>query len=308
MKGRCTKSFRAVVAIGAVALLFATVSAASATPTTGGGFPLSRSTASAVSGEAAGDRNGGWIAYSTAPVADVYHATNPWRPGADVFVIQKRDRPKLLARGRHHAIWNVCPSFSPNGRMLAFARVVPGAVSAGSTVVVVRITSRGPVRAGRVVLNVPGGAARCPRWSANSSRLAYLYRGKVVIRGLDGTRKHRAKGDPTIRDFDTSGKEIVSPTGELIATLGDSSIIISRPDGTTQSTIPDNGSYAIAGWSPDGRALLLMQDVGGGFQMRAVSVDPPFVSRTVVDYVGVNGARSWPGYGDVSWQPKPRRP
>jgi hypothetical protein len=37
MKGRCTKSFRAVVAIGAVAVLFATVSVAAATPTSASG-------------------------------------------------------------------------------------------------------------------------------------------------------------------------------------------------------------------------------------------------------------------------------
>ena len=48
-----------------------------------------------------------------------------------------------------------------------------------------------------------------------------------------------------------------------------------------------------------------MRDVGGGFTMRAVSVDAPFVWTTVVDYVVVNNARSWPGYGDVSWQPIP---
>ena len=46
-----------------------------------------------------------------------------------------------------------------------------------------------------------------------------------------------------------------------------------------------------------------MRDVGGGFKMRAVSVHTPFLSTTVVAYVSVNNQRSWPGYGDVSWQP-----
>ena len=262
-------------------------------------------------------RNGRWIAFATAPAAphtgDVM--SQPSGSASDVFVTENGGRPKRVAgRGRSHKFWNLCPAFSPNGRMLAFARIrIAGMFPrvrglSGSTIVVVRIAPRGPIRAGRIVLKVPEGAARCPRWSADSSRLAYLYRRKVVIRGLDGTRKHRAKGDPMIRDFDTSGDEIVSPTGDLMARLGDSSIIISRPDGTTRNTIPDNlngSSYAIAGWSPDGRDLLLMKDVGGGFQMRSVSVDPPFVARTVVDYVRVISARSWPGYGDVSWQPIP---
>jgi len=50
-----------------------------------------------------------------------------------------------------------------------------------------------------------------------------------------------------------------------------------------------------------------MSDVGGnGFMMRAVSVDPPFTSMLIVDFVPVNNARSWPAYGDVSWQPAPQ--
>jgi hypothetical protein len=46
----------------------------------------------------------------------------------------------------------------------------------------------------------------------------------------------------------------------------------------------------------------VMRDVGGGFAMRAVSVEAPFASTFVAD-ARVNNARSWPGYGDVSWQP-----
>jgi hypothetical protein len=96
----------------------------------------------------------------------------------------------------------------------------------------------------------------------------------------------------------------VSPTGDLIARPGPDGTIVSRPDGSDQRVI--KGSYyASGGWSPDGRKLLFMQDVGGGFTMSAVSVDAPFTAPTVVPYTRVNNARSWPGYGDVSWQPAP---
>ena len=62
----------------------------------------------------------------------------------------------------------------------------------------------------------------------------------------------------------------------------------------------------MAAWSPDGRKLLVMQDVGGvNFTMFAVSVDAPFESVPVVEMVRVNHARSWPGRYDVSWQPRP---
>jgi hypothetical protein len=141
-------------------------------------------------------------------------------------------------------------------------------------------------------------------WSSDSSRLAYVEYGRVVVRDLHGTRRHRAVGDPTIRDFDRSVDELVSPTGDLVARRGPDGTIVSRPDGSDQRVIKDGWT---AGWSPDGRKLLFWEDVlGWKSRLRAVSVDPPFASETVVDHGPINGARSrLPGYGDVSWQPIP---
>ena len=262
-----------------------------------------KASASAVTGAAHGlgrriVRNGRWIAYSTAP------AGNYSGSGSDVFIITAGGPSELVAGRDGGALWNICPTFSPNGRLLAFGRGTE-APRDGSAIVVVGVTSDGPTGAPRAILQVPGRRARCPRWSADSSRLAYLDRnGKLVVRGLDGSRLHRSAGDPTIRDFDRSESGILSPGGSLTASLSDSGIVVSRPDGSNRRVIEDDPpSYAIAGWSPDGRELVVMRDAGGGFEMRAVSVDAPFVSTTVADYVRVNTERSWPGYGDVSWQP-----
>ena len=156
-------------------------------------------------------------------------------------------------------------------------------------------------------MRLPDRWERCPRWSSDSSRLAYLDKSRnVVVRGLDGSRLQWANGDPRVRDF-VRTKLVPSPTGTLSATLlSNGTILVSRPDGSGSRTIEDNPpSYAIGGWSPDGHKLLILRDVGEGFTMRAVSVYPPFISTTVAAYVAVNGARSWPGYGDVSWQPIP---
>ena len=47
-----------------------------------------------------------------------------------------------------------------------------------------------------------------------------------------------------------------------------------------------------------------MKDMDGlHFAMIAVSVNAPFAITAVVADVRVNHARSWPRYGDVSWQP-----
>jgi probable HAF family extracellular repeat protein len=252
--------------------------------------------------------NGRWIAFSTSPADPSYHPDyGTW--GSDVFVTRVGGRPKLVAaRGRDNH-FNVCPIFSPNGRMLAFARMTDPDVwdsHARSTIVVLHVGADGPIRTGRLILKVRAGSAHCPRWSANSRRLAYLDHGRVVVRDLRGIRQRRLTGDPTIHDFDRLAKKIVSPAGDLVARPGPDGTIVSNLDGSDQRVI--KGSYyATGGWSPDGRELLFMQDVGGGFTMNAVSVEPPFASKTVVAYARANNARSGPGYGDVSWQPAPDR-
>jgi hypothetical protein len=270
----------------------------------------SRTSPSAASGSEADARNGRWIAYSTAPLGRVNKIDDgcyapPSPCGSDVFVtrVDGAGRPQLVA-GRHRGrVWSLCPDFSPNGRLLAFARVR----ASRDTIVVVRVGRHGPLGPGRRVLKVPDGPGHCPRWSSNSARLAYLVGQRVVVRGLDGSRRPWSTGDPTIHDFDRDLPELLSPAGDLVASLSSAGIIVSQPDGSDRRVIPDDGSYAIAEWSPDRRKLLVMRDVGGGFSMRAVSVVPPFTSKTIVAFVRVNTARSWPRYGDVSWQPRPRR-
>jgi Tol biopolymer transport system component len=306
-RANCGDERREVISMKAVIALSVLVAAASLAA-------IAKAGSEKTSGPIAG--NGRWIAFATTAASEVYGGSignsTTAKPGSDLFVTHPGGRTRLVAgRGTDGDFWNVCPAFSPNGRMLAFARVDLGAFPVRSTITVVHIGPRGPLRAGKVVLKVPGDATRCPRWLANSSRLGYLYRGKVVVRGLDGSRQHLAKGDPTIRDFNVRRAEIASPTGELSAKRGADGIVVSRPDGTTWSVIPYAlGGYAIAGWSPDGRKLLLATQVGVvDFQLRAVSVDPPFVSQKVVARIRVLGTRAAPpGYGDVSWQPVPPAP
>ena len=84
---------------------------------------------------------------------------------------------------------------------------------------------------------------------------------------------------------------------------------MSRRDGSDRRLVDDFPcSYATAGWSPDSRKLLVMKDMDGHrFAMVVRPVNAPANSGAVVVGVRVNHARSWLGYGDVSWQPKPQR-
>ena len=103
---------------------------------------------------------------------------------------------------------------------------------------------------------------------------------------------------------------LTSPASDLLVRRGDSTCgpVVERPDGSHRRCLPDLGIYAVAAWSPDGRKLLVMKDVSGWhFTMFAVSVDAPFTHVQVVEHVRVPNSHTWPGRGDVAWQPRPTK-
>jgi probable HAF family extracellular repeat protein len=252
-------------------------------------------------------RNGDWIAYSTTPGDRV---SRRGLGGSDVFIVRQGRAPMLVAsrengRTPESLSRNVCPAFSPDGTMLAFGTWSP----AGLSVSVVRMTRAGR----RAHLKVrEGRRPPCPKWSADSSRLAYLRAGKVIVRGLDGSVRPPGVGDPVRADFiGRHAESLTSPSGDLVARRVDSPCgwVVERPDGTHRRVLPCIGLYAVAAWSPDGRKLLVMQDASGlpypNFSMFAVSVEPPFETVPVVENVRVPNAHTWPSRFDVSWQPRP---
>ena len=74
------------------------------------------------------------------------------------------------------------------------------------------------------------------------------------------------------------------------------------PSGTVSRVHVADCGYAVAGWSPDRRWFLVMEDAGH-LTMSAVSAVDPNVRMVIAAMIPVNGARSWPGRGDVAWQP-----
>jgi hypothetical protein len=82
----------------------------------------------------------------------------------------------------------------------------------------------------------------------------------------------------------------------------------------TSSECPAVGWRPVRLWSSAGRDDDGVEDVlkfgdvisdstGRDAVIYACSVDQPSEPRVTVDFFGVNGGRSWPGFGDVSWQP-----
>jgi Tol biopolymer transport system component len=253
--------------------------------------------------------NGEWIAYATAPASDQGRRAG-YSGGSDVFVVRPSGAPILVSGRGKGAIWNVCPAFSPNGRLLAFGQKSPQ----GQSIRVVGIAPDGAVIEKRIVLKVHKASGPCPKWSSDSKRLAYLdSNGTLAVVTLGGARRLPKAGDPRAKDFSRSDDALVSPDGTLVARRDPNSasceVVVSRRDGSDKRVVDAFPcSYATAGWSPDSRQLLIMKDMDGRhFAIVAVPVNAPANAAPVVVGVRVNHARSWPGYGDVSWQPRPQR-
>ena len=245
----------------------------------------------------------GWIAYSTAPAADYLGPSGDPDPlsGSDLYLVREGEEPKLIADRDGGDTWNVCPAFSPSGTLLAFGQDT----SDGEAIIVVGVDAQGSLTDPNIRLPVAASAlAPCPRWSSDGSRIAYLEEGAVVVRGLDGSSPAMANGDPELADFAHSRDSIPAPNGELVARDVGGTIVVERADGFDSRVVAELNAYALAGWSPDSRWILSLQDVSGfHFTMHAISVVEPFETITIVAMVRVNHGRSWPGDGDVSWQP-----
>lgn len=256
--------------------------------------------------EAKRTANGDWIAYATSPANDQIRRGG-YPGGSDVFIVKPGGTPVLVAGRGNGNIWNVCPAFSPSGKLLAFGQKSPR----GQSIRVAGVLQDGSIGEVRTVLRVRRSNAPCPKWSADSKRIAYLdSTGKLVVMTIGGAVRPRRAGDPTARTFSRSDAALVSPDGALVAHREAKltcKLVFSRRDGSSKRIVDDFPcSYAIAGWSPDGQKLLVMKDMDGRhFAMVAVPVNAPADAAGVVTSVQVNHARSWPGYGDVSWQPKP---
>ncbi len=153
--------------------------------------------------------NGAWVAYATAPAAAASRRFR-YQGGSDVFIVQPGRTPKLVAGRGNGSIWNLCPAFSPNGKLLAFGQKSPGgSVDQSRRRVAGRDDHRRPGGS-----KVRGETALCPRWSADGKRIAFLDSSRdLVVISIDGATRHGAPSTRRSRSF----REPTRPSSRLTA-------------------------------------------------------------------------------------------
>ncbi|HEX5826986.1 MAG TPA: hypothetical protein VFY23_05655 [Candidatus Limnocylindrales bacterium] len=267
----------------------------------------------------AGPAGNGWLAIATQPGYRQTFDTD-WATGGDIYLAKPGGEPLLIAGRGDDGARNVCPTFSPDGSMLAY-----GHDSLGASVILLRVAEDGTVQSlRRIPLPMSVIDAPCPRWSDDGRRLAWLDNlrdrngapsidaATVSVVTLDGTPVEWTIGDPTVDELAASGAfdpvraadgtgPLLSPDGGSRAICDAGWLIVGPADGSADRRVGDLCGYSLAAWSPDGTRILLFHDVGGAFA--ATLVDPDGVDPPVeLGQFPINGARSFPGRGDVSWQ------
>jgi hypothetical protein len=271
----------------------------------------------------------GWIAFSTQPgFPEALHDSHGH--GGDIYLVREGIEPRLIVSRGSENTSNVCPAFSPDGLTLVYGH----RDGASRALILLAVHADGSVSETARV-DVPGGSTvPCPHWSADGNRLAYLdglssdavplgQPAGVVVRGLDGSTLAPGPTDPNLDDLIRttsildSDTPFQSPSGDRAVLADSRGVIIERPDGSDARVLltpegfgalvgyPDGlMPYSFPAWSPDGRFVLAMGDVGGpGFSLAAISVDSPAQSIVLAHFVAVNSASNWPVRGDSSWQP-----
>jgi hypothetical protein len=242
----------------------------------------------------------GWLAVSTMPGAVQVSETDRSVGGA-IYLLRQGSEPRLVAG--NDEIRRVCPAFSPDGTRLAFGE----GAGAERAIVVLEVDGAGMTSAEQRRPIAAGEDAPCPRWSADGTRIGYLEGDEVMMTLPDGSASEGQAGDPVAADWVLDSHDptpLLSPDGEWSVQADDDGAQVTRQDGSDSIRLTDrSAAYAIAAWSPDGREIVFMEDVGRRVAIRVASIDRPVDDRVTLATLPVNGERSWPGRGDVSWQP-----
>lgn len=205
-----------------------------------------------------------------------------------LYLVRPGDQPRQIAPGSAAGNKVACPTFSPDGRMLAFG--MPG-----GSIGVVPIDEQGVTGDGARHNAPVSETPHCSAWAPDSSAVAFLDGSALVILPLDGEAQ-RIEGwdiDNTLDGAfytDYPGDRAVqwSPDGSTIAVARASGTWLVPVDGTAPLRLHETPAFSVS-WSPDATRLVIGIGGPGALVIRASD--------------GTTVAELSTGFGPPVWSP-----
>ncbi|MFN0123809.1 MAG: winged helix-turn-helix domain-containing protein, partial [Blastocatellia bacterium] len=145
----------------------------------------------------------------------------------------------------HHVAVDWYPSYSPDGRQIAFV-----SNREGQPVIYLMNADGGEVR--KLVNNLPDCSA--PAWSSDGTKLYFYSAGKAYVMNADGS--NLAKIPDPFGQLSPDGKKTAFVTGTVPSSKASHEIAVANIDGSSQVRLTNNHSLdADPFWSPDGKHI-----------------------------------------------------
>jgi Tol biopolymer transport system component len=271
-------------------------------------------------------RNGRWVVFTARHLNPNQDAPVASRARKFSLYVAGPDGAARLLVGSEGDKNFACPTFSPDGSLLAYGE---RRIGRGVAVVVTGFTSSGELEGPEVRITVPASShllIPCPEWAPNGQRLATIAPGLgVLVADIDGRTDLVRFGDPQLADG-VKGIEW-SPDGTRVAVLlwppGPQLWVVPADGGAARTVTGFGAGYEAntVNWASDGRSVIV-----AGSSDCCVGLDGERAIVKVVDVVTGDASdvalpRAWdaPGiiqmvptgtdrflvlpHGEVGWEP-----